>query len=106
MINIKIATEEDLPAILGIYNEVIIHTTAVFQYTTHTIEMRREWFETKKQQGFPVYVAEEQGEVMGFSTIGPFRAWQGYKYSVENSVYVDSRYRGRGIGKQLLEPLI
>jgi L-amino acid N-acyltransferase YncA len=106
MTTIRLATDEDLPAILEIYNDVIIHTTAVFQYTIHTPEMRREWFETKKEQGFPVFVAADENKIAGFSTIGWFRAWQGYKYSVENSVYVDSRYRGRGLGKQLMEPLI
>jgi L-amino acid N-acyltransferase YncA len=106
MITIRLATDEDVPAILEIYNDVIIHTTAVFQYTIHTLEMRKDWFNTKKEQGFPVFVAVEGTRITGFSTIGWFRAWQAYKYSVENSVYVDSRYRGRGIGKQLLEPLI
>ncbi|MHA4847025.1 N-acetyltransferase family protein [Flavitalea antarctica] len=106
MITIRLASDEDLPAILEIYNDVIIHTTAVFQYTIHTPAMRKEWFETKKEQGFPVFVALEDDVIAGFSTIGWFRAWQAYKYSVENSVYVDSRFRGRGIGKKLLQPLI
>lgn len=106
MIALRLATEQDLPAILEIYNDIITHTTAIFQYTHHTLDMRKEWFETKKEQGFPVFVATEDGTIVGFSTIGPFRAWQGYKYSVENSVYVDSKFRGRGIGKLLLEPLI
>ncbi len=44
--------------------------------------------------------------IAGFSTFGPFRAWQAYKYTVENSVYVDAAHRGRGIGKLLLAPLI
>jgi L-amino acid N-acyltransferase len=106
MNTVRIATEEDLPAILEIYNHVIIHTTAVFQYTVHTPDMRKEWFETKKTQGFPVFVSTEGNTITGFSTIGPFRAWQGYKYSVENSVYVADEHRGKGIGKLLLEPLI
>ena len=106
MITIRLATDEDLPGILEIYNDIIIHTTAVFQYAIHTPEMRKEWFETKKEQGFPVFVALEGSVITGFSTIGWFRAWQAYKYSVENSVYVDSKFRGRGIGKKLLEPLI
>ena len=44
--------------------------------------------------------------IAGFSSIGPFRAWQAYKYTVENSVYVKSDCRGKGIGKLLLKPLI
>ena len=47
--------------LLDIYNDIILHTTAVYQYEIHTLEMRREWFTTKQQQGFPVFVAEENG---------------------------------------------
>ena len=103
---VRYAIESDLPAILDIYNEIILNTTAVYQYEPHTLQMRKEWFETKKEQGFPVFVAEDNKTVTGFSTIGTFRNWQAYKYSVENSVYVASAYRGKGIGKLLIPPLI
>jgi phosphinothricin acetyltransferase len=103
---IRNATEADLQQMLDIYNEIIANTTAVFQYDLHTLEMRREWFAQKQKDGFPVFVAEENGEALGFSTIGPFRNWQAYKYSVENSVYVRTDLRGKGIGKLLLQATI
>lgn len=103
---IRKATENDLVAMLDIYNEIILHTTAVYDYKPHTMEMRRQWWETKQQQGFPVFVAEEEGRLVGFSSIGPFRAWAAYQYSVENSVYVAAEARGKGIGKLLIPPLI
>jgi L-amino acid N-acyltransferase len=106
MITIRHATENDLPAMLEIYNDIIINTTAVWQYDTHTLEMRQEWFKTKQEQGFPIFVAVEGGVIVGFSTYGTFRAWQGYKHTVENSVYVASNQRGKGIGKLLMPPLI
>lgn len=106
MIAIRNATENDLSQILDIYNDAIINTTAVFQYDVHTIEMRKEWFAQKQKDGFPVFVAEENNIVVGFSTFGPFRAWQGYKYSVEHSIYVEKNQRGKGIGKLLMLPLI
>jgi len=106
MIYIREASENDLLQLLSIYNDIILHTTAVYDYEPHTLEMRKQWFETKKQQGFPVFVAEEDGKILGFSSIGPFRAWAAYKYSVENSVYVAAEARGKGIGKLLLPPLI
>ncbi len=104
--HVRLAIESDLPGILEIYNDIILRTTAVYQYEPHTLQMRKKWFATKQQQGFPVLVAEDNNEIMGFSTIGTFRQWQAYKYSVENSVYVSSSHRGKGIGKQLLKPLI
>lgn len=96
----------DLPQMLEIYNDVILNTTAVYDYEPHTLAMRTEWFETKQQQGFPVFVAEDNGEIVGFSSIGPFRAWAAYKYTVENSIYVKESSRGKGIAKLLMPPLI
>lgn len=106
MVQTREATIEDLPSILEIYNDAILNTTAVYDYKPHTLEMRKQWFDAKQQQGFPVFVAEEDGEIVGFSSIGPFRAWEAYKYSVENSIYVKEGCRGKGIGKLLLKPLI
>ncbi len=106
MITIRNAITQDLQQLLDIYNEIIANTTAVYQYDPHTLEMRLEWFETKQQQGLPVFVAEEGDVIVGFSTFGPFRNWQAYKYTVENSVYVHAAYRGRGISKLLMQPLI
>jgi phosphinothricin acetyltransferase len=106
MISIREAIESDLPQLLTIYNEIILNTTAVYDYEPHTMEMRRQWFDAKKVQGFPVFVAEEGARVLGFSSIGPFRAWAAYKYSVENSVYVAANARGQGFGRLLLAPLI
>jgi phosphinothricin acetyltransferase len=106
MVTIREAIQNDLPELLSIYNDIILHTTAVYDYEPHTLEMRQQWFDTKKQQGFPVFVAEENGKILGFSSIGPFRAWAAYKYSVENSVYVAAEARGKGIGKLLIPPLI
>ncbi|HLG39868.1 MAG TPA: GNAT family N-acetyltransferase [Chitinophagaceae bacterium] len=103
---IREAAEGDLPELLTIYNDIILHTTAVYDYEPHTLEMRKQWFETKRQQGFPVFVAEEGEKIVGFSSIGPFRAWAAYKYSVENSVYVAADARGKGVGKLLIQPLI
>ena len=97
MISIRKATEKDLAQMLDIYNDIILNTTAIFQYDVHTIEQRKEWFIQKQK---------ENNIVVGFSTFGQFRNWQAYKYSVENSVYVKADCRGKGIGKLLLQPLI
>ena len=106
MIEVRKGDEKDLEAMLVIYNDIIVNTTAVYDYKPHTIEMRQQWFRSKQEQGFPVFVAEENGKLVGFSSIGPFRAWAAYKYSVENSIYVAADQRGKGIGKLLLPPLI
>ncbi|MES1160201.1 MAG: N-acetyltransferase family protein [Bacteroidota bacterium] len=106
MTTIRSARESDLPEILEIYNDIILTTTAVYQYVPQTIEMRRAWYDSKLKDGHPVFVAESEGRVVGFSSYGPFRAWAAYKYTVENSVYVAADQRGNGIGKLLMTPLI
>lgn len=103
---IREAIYGDLPQMLDIYNHVILHTTAVYDYEPHTLDMRRQWWEAKRAQGYPVLVAEDEGRIAGFSSYGPFRAWAAYQFTVENSVYVSDSFRGRGLGKQLLVPLI
>ena len=106
MIQIRSATEADLPALLDIYNEIILHTAAVWHYEPHTIEMRREWFMQRCAEGFPVLVAESDNDILGFATYGSFRPWPGYRNTVENSVYVAASARGRGVGRLLLNALI
>ena len=107
--NIRLATETDLAGILTIYNHAAEHTTAVFEYRAHTIDMRREWLKAKQAASLPVFVAtggDRSDRILGFSTYGPFRAWPAYKYSVELSVYVDVGSRRQGIGRALVQALV
>ncbi len=106
MITVRHATENDLPQILDIYNDIILHTTAVYYYEPHTLEMRKAWFEGRQREGFPVFVAEEEDVILGLSSIGPFRVPTAYQYSVENTVHVATAARGRGVGKLLMTPII
>jgi len=106
MIEIRDAVEEDILPMLEIYNDIIANTTAVWHYDPHTYAMRKEWFDQRKQQGFPIFVAVEERKLLGFSSIGPFRPWPGYKHTVENSVYVASDSRGKGVANLLMPPLI
>ncbi|MEP7259519.1 MAG: N-acetyltransferase family protein, partial [Flavitalea sp.] len=106
LIAIRPAVKADLEPILVIYNDAILNTTAVYDYEPHTLQMRTAWYEQKLADGFPVFVAEINGKVCGFSSFGHFRSFAAYKYTVESSVYVSDQYRRKGIGKQLLTPLI
>jgi L-amino acid N-acyltransferase YncA len=105
-LTLRAATEKDLPAILEIYNEVIINTTAVYSEQPHTLQMRLDWFKDRVANNFPVIIADADGAVAGFSSFGHFRVWPCYRYTVEVSVYVDVAYRGKGISKLLSQALI
>lgn len=103
---IRSATEADIPATLEIYNDAILNTTASYDYEPHTLEMRQQWYRSKVEQGLPIFVADWDGRVVGFSSFGPFRAWAAYKHTAELSIYVAPGCRGQGIGKKLMSPLI
>jgi phosphinothricin acetyltransferase len=94
-------------AILAIFNDAIINSTALYDYKPRTIEIMTGWFDAKSKGKFPVIgIESDSGELMGFGSYGTFRAWPAYKYSVEHSVYVDARFRGHGVGKRLLQEVI
>jgi len=94
-------------AILNILNEAIATSTALYDYQPRTLEMMKTWFDAKRKGDYPVLgVEDSSGQLLGFASYGAFRAWPAYKYSVEHSVYVDARFRGRGVGRVLLEQII
>jgi L-amino acid N-acyltransferase len=105
-IEIRPADISDLDAVLAIYNDAINHTTAVYDYQPRTSDAHRQWFENKRAQHLPVFVAQDSTVVIGFGSFGPFRPWPAYQFTVENSLYVDSAYRRRGAGAALLAALV
>ena len=103
---IDTASRDDLPQILAIYNEVIRNSTAVFSAEEFTLARGEAWLDTKMQNGFPMIVARDASGITGFGTFGEFRAWPGYRNSVEHSVHVRSDRRGKGIGRALVVELL
>ena len=103
---IRFATEQDAKAIVEIYNDAILHTTAVYKYELETLEERLAWLQQKAQDNFPVLVFEDEGELAGFATYGPFRLYPAYRYTIENSVYVHPNHVRKGIASKLMKALI
>lgn len=104
---VRPATCEDLPAILEIYNEAVLNTTATYDYEPRTLEHRRAWFDDHVQHNYPVFVAaNEAGRIVGWSSLNRYHDRMGYRFTAENSIYVAADQRGRGVGKRLMPPLI
>ena len=94
-------------AILDIFNDAIVTSTALYDYQPRTLASMTGWFNAKEAGGFPVIGAvDDAGTLLGFASYGTFRAWPAYKYTVEHSVYVHKSQRGRGIGEALMRQLI
>lgn len=103
---IRSANHEDLPAIVEIYNEGGVATTASYDIEPVTLEERAAWFERLRNQGHPVLILEENGRVVGFASYGPFRDKAAYRHTVEHSVYVAEGSRSNGVGRMLLCALL
>ncbi|MCB1500781.1 MAG: N-acetyltransferase [Bauldia sp.] len=105
MIPIRPAVETDLDAITAIYNHAVLHTTAIWNDAVVDLENRRAWYRARTGQGYPVLVAEVDGAVAAYGTFGDFRPFDGYRFTVEHSVYVAESARRRRIASGMIEAL-
>ena len=102
---IRLARSADLAAINDIYNYFVLHSTCTYQEEPESVESRRVWFERHGPK-HPITVAELDGHVVGWGALSPFHARSAYRFTVENSVYVDHRRHRSGIGDSILADLI
>jgi phosphinothricin acetyltransferase len=104
---IRDASEADLPSILEIYNDAVVNTDAIWNEKTVDIENRRKWLESHADAGLPIIVAvDDDGILCGYASLSEWRPFEGYRYTVENSVYVNKHKRGKGTGSILMQELI
>jgi len=94
-------------AILEIFNEAIANSTALYDYQLRTPDNLVAWFDAKTRGRYPVIGLEDDaGTLLGFATYGMFRERPAYKYTVEHSIYIDTRFRRQGHGRVLLDAII
>ncbi|TWB90614.1 phosphinothricin acetyltransferase [Bradyrhizobium macuxiense] len=103
---IRPATEQDIPAITAIFNEAVANSNAIWTGKQDSEAERLAWMQARLALGYPVLVAAEGPVVLGYGTFGDFRAFPGYRYSVEHSVYIHVDHRGRGLGRVIVDELI
>ena len=105
-LSIRPATPADIPAVTRIYAEAVLHGTASFELEPpDEAEMSRR-MAALLDGGFPYIAAEIGGALAGYAYAGPYRPRRAYRFSVEDSIYVDRNAQRKGIGRALLTRLI
>ncbi len=102
---VRLARQEDTEAIRAIYNAEVTGSTVTFDIKPRTAEEQRAWI-ARHQGAHPAVVAVEGPTVVGFGSLSPFRDRAAYATTVEDSLYVDARWRGNGFGRLLLDELV
>lgn len=102
---VRLATIDDVEATRAIYNIEVTESTVTFDLVARSTEEQRSWL-TARSGAHAVLVADDDGDVVGFASLSPFRDRPAYSTTVENSVYVRRDQRGNGVGKLLLAELI
>ena len=104
---IRDANVNDAESIAAIYNDAVLNTTAIWNETAVDTANRAKWIADRQSMGYPVLVAVANDEsILGYASFGDWRAFDGYRHTVEHSVYVNKNRRGGGIGKALMVALI
>jgi phosphinothricin acetyltransferase len=105
-VHVRPATEDDLEAVNEIYNHYVVESHSTFDDVPFTMDDRREWFGHYAATGpHRVFVATEEGRVVGYTTSSRYRPKPGYITSVETSVYLAPDATGRGAGTRLYDTL-
>jgi phosphinothricin acetyltransferase len=100
------ATEADMESVQRIYGDHVAHGLASFEEAPPSVEEMLARFRALKGRSFPYIVAEQENKICGYSYAGPYRTRSAYRFTIENSVYVDRACSGQGIGRALLSALI
>jgi phosphinothricin acetyltransferase len=99
------AVINDLEKINEIYNWAVLHSVATFDLVERSKEDAERWFQSHLAPYYPLYVVDCQGEILGWGSLSPFHPRPAYKESGEFSIYVDSKWKGQGVGDMLLRAL-
>ncbi len=105
-LEIRPATAADLPFVTDIYDHAVRYGTATFELIPPDLAEMTRRFAALTDGGFPYLVASLEGSVIGYAYAGAYRPRPAYRFTVENSVYLQPAIHRRGIGLQLLQRLI
>jgi phosphinothricin acetyltransferase len=101
---IRIATAADWPHIIDIYNQAVAERFCTADTEPTTVESRQAWLEQHSDERYPILVAEDKGELLGWCSLSPYRPGRKALFgTAEISYYLDRTARGRGIASRLME---
>ena len=103
---IRRAERNDVPTMREIFNEVLRNSNSIYREEEVSLEERYSWFDEKISHGFPIFGAYDGEKLIAYAGYGSWRAAQGYRKTVELTIYVDSAYRGSGVGSKLMQTVI
>jgi L-amino acid N-acyltransferase YncA len=103
---IRPSQDADIPAIAGIYGHHVLHGLASFEEVPPSEQEIADRRAGIVAQGLPYVVAERDGKILGYCYAGPFRPRSAYRFTLEDSVYIDPAEVGRGIGRRLLREVL
>ena len=103
---IRRAERNDVPAMREIFNDVLRNSNSIYREEEVDLAERYAWFDEKMEHGYPLFGAYEGDKLIGYAGYGSWRAAQGYRKTVELTIYVDNKYRGTGVGSLLMQTII
>ena len=103
---IRKAEREDLPALLEIYNDEVLHGVATLDLTPKQLPEWESWFAAHGSAEHPLLVAEREGHLAGYATLSPYREKEAYRSTAELSVYVGRQDRGKGVATALMHRIL
>lgn len=102
----RLATMDDAEAIRTIYNREVLGSTVTFDLVPRTLEDQQAWLDEHSGAHPAVVAVDDDGAVCGFGSLSPYRSRPAYRTTVEDSVYVDPAFQGRGVGRAILTELV
>lgn len=102
----RLATPDDLPAIVDIYNSTIASRQVTADTEPVSVESRRPWFSEHTPDKRPLWVAEREGQVIGWLSYSNFYGRPAYSGTAELSIYIHENARGKGLGRYFLKEAI
>ena len=105
-VRVRVATEADIPTVQRIYAHYVENTTSSFEEIAPTVEEMTARWRYIQDQSLPYLIAMKGKQIVGYAYAGPYRERSGYRYTVEDSVYVAPDHLGQGVGNALLSDVI